>query len=126
MNKTFLIGRLTADPELRETQAGKSVCRFTLAVDRLKKDDGADFISCTAWGKTAENLCKYLGKGAKIAVAGRIQTGSYEKDGRKIYTTDIIVNELEFLEGKKKDQDEQGEQEDDFVDVTVDDENLPF
>lgn len=122
MNKAILIGRLTADPELRETQGGKSVSKFTLAVDRLKKEDGADFISCTAWGKTAENLCKFMRKGSKVSVVGRIETGSYEKDGRRIYTTDVIASELEFLESKKKEESE------DFAEVpdTVSDDDLPF
>ena len=118
MNKTFLTGRLTSDLELKSTQNEKSFCRFTLAVDRVK--DGADFISCTAWGKTAENMCKYLGKGSKVAVVGRIETGSYEKDGRKIYTTDIIVSELEFHDSKRKEQSEE------FVEIPDNDDDLPF
>ena len=129
MNKTFLIGRLTADPILRETQSGKSVCRFILAVDRMKKEDGADFISCTAWGRTAETLAKYMTKGSKIAVAGRIQTGDYEKDGRKIYTTDVVVNDLEFLDSKKKESETNAEAESEEYAVVpddIDDSELPF
>lgn len=124
MNRTFLIGRLTADPELKRTQGGKDFCRFKLAVDRLKREDGADFISCTAWSKTADNMCKYLKKGAKVAVVGRIQTGSYEKDGRTIYTTDVIVSELEFLEKKSA----EGAPAESFVPVEgeIDDSELPF
>ena len=120
MNKAFLTGRLTSDPELRETQGGKSVSKFTIAVDRVK--EGADFISCTAWGKTAENLCKYMKKGSKVAVVGRIDTGSYEKDGRKVYTTDVIVSELEFLESKKREE----AQEEYSAPEVVEDDDLPF
>ena len=93
------MGRLTRDPETR--QSGETaVARYTLAVDRRKKD-GADFINCVVFGKGAEFAEKYLKKGTKIAVCGRIQTGSYEKDGRKIYTTDVVVDEQEFAESKK-------------------------
>lgn len=109
MNSVNLIGRLTRDPELRYTPSGAAVVRFTLAVDRrLSKEkraeaeannqQTADFISCTAWNKTAELIANYLQKGRRIAVAGRIQTGSYEKDGRTVYTTDVIVDTMEFID----------------------------
>ena len=104
MNKVILIGRLVADPELRNTQSGKSVASYRLAVDRQGKQDGqpdADFLNCVTWGKNAEFASKHLSKGTKIAVEGRIQTGSYEKDGVKHYTTDIIVERHEFCESKK-------------------------
>ena len=101
MNKVSLVGRTTKDIEVRYTeQTQTAVCRFTLAVNRRKKDDGADFISCQAWGKTAELMGKYVSKGDRIGVNGRIQTGSYKKDDRTIYTTDVVVEELEFLESK--------------------------
>ena len=100
MNKAQLIGRITKDIELRQTQSGLSVTKFTIAVNRRKKDDGADFINCTAWSKTAENMEKYVHKGDRIGIVGRIQTGSYEKDGHKVYTTEVVVEELEFLEKK--------------------------
>ena len=100
MNKAQLIGRVTKDIELRQTQSGLSVTKFTIAVNRRKKDDGADFINCTAWSKTAEIMEKYVHKGDKIGIVGRIQTGSYEKDGHKVYTTEVVVEELEFLEKK--------------------------
>lgn len=104
MNKAILIGRLTRDTEIRECNT--TVARYTLAVDRRFKRDGepdADFINCIAFGKSAEFAEKYLRKGTKIAVVGRIQTGSYtNKDGQKIYTTDIVVEEHEFVEGKKE------------------------
>ena len=102
MNLVTLIGRLTKDPEVRYTASTQSaVAKFTLAVDRGGKDKGADFINCTCFGKTAELVEKYVGKGKQIAVNGRIQTGSYEKDGRKVYTTDVIVEKIEFLGGKE-------------------------
>lgn len=103
MNKVILIGRLTSAPEVMNTQSGKAFARYRLAVDRQRKKDGqqeADFISCVAWDKGAEFAHRYLSKGTKIAVEGRIQTGSYEKDGVKHYTTDVIVERQEFCESK--------------------------
>ena len=102
MNTVQLIGRTTADIDLRYTQSGKAVGRFTLAVNRQKKDDGADFITCQVWGATAENMNKYVHKGNKVAVIGRIRTGSYEKNGQKFYTTDVVASEVEFLEPPKQ------------------------
>ena len=99
MNLVVLLGRPTADPEVRYTPDGKMVATFTLAVDRIK--EGADFIRCQAWEKRAEFIQKYITKGKKILVEGRIRTGSYtDKDGKKIYTTDVIVNGVEFAEKK--------------------------
>jgi len=107
MNKVILMGRLTRDPDVRYTQGSEpmAVARYTLAVDRRfsrEKEKGeADFISCVAFGRTGEFAEKYLKKGTKIAVAGRIQTGSYvNKDGVKVYTTDVVVEEHEFAESK--------------------------
>ena len=106
MNKVILMGRLTKDPEVRYSQGenATAVARYTLAVDRQFKRDGdqsADFINCIAFGKRGEFAEKYLRKGTKIAVVGRIQTGSYtNKDGQKVYTTDVIVDEHEFVESK--------------------------
>ena len=106
MNKCMLIGRLTRDPEVRYTQGDNAmaIARYSLAVDRRFKRDGepdADFINCVAFGKAGEFAEKYLKKGTKIAVVGRIQTGSYtNKDGQKVYTTDIVVEEQEFVESK--------------------------
>lgn len=105
MNKWTGIGRLVADPEIRYSQGENATCiaRYRLAVNRRFKREGeqeADFISCVAFGKQGEFAEKYLSKGMKIAVAGRIQTGSYEKDGVKHYTTDIVVEEHEFCESK--------------------------
>ena len=106
MNKWAGIGRLTKDPDVRYTQGEKSmaIARYTLAVDRRFKKDGeptADFISCVAFGKNGEFTEKYFHKGMKVAVIGRIQTGSYtNKDGQKVYTTDVVVEEQEFCEKK--------------------------
>lgn len=103
MNKVNLTGRTTKDLELRKTQSGTSVVRFTLAVDRKKRDDGADFISCVAYGKVAEVMDRYVKKGDKVGVSGHIQTGKYEKDGKTYYTSDVVTDELEFLTPKQKD-----------------------
>ena len=106
MNKVILMGRLTRDPEVRSGGANNSaVARFSLAVDRRFKRDGdeqtADFINCVAFGKTAEFLEKYARKGTKFVVEGRIQTGSYtNKDGQKVYTTDVVCENVEFAESK--------------------------
>ena len=106
MNKVDLTGRLTKDTQSRWTNGQESqeqicIVRFTLAVNRRKKDAGADFISCVAFGKSAESLEKYCKKGTKLEISGRIQTGSYtNKDGGKVYTTDVIVEEWEFAESK--------------------------
>ena len=106
MNKVILIGRLVADPEVKYTQGEKptAIARYRLAVDRKFKREGeqaADFIGCVAFGKNGEFVEKYLHKGTKIAVVGRIQTGSYtNNDGVKVYTTDVVVEEHEFAESK--------------------------
>lgn len=105
MNKVILLGRLTRDPDIRysQSQSGENMCiaRYTLAVDRRGKDAGADFISCVAFGKNGEFAEKYLKQGTKIAVTGRLQTGSYtNKDGQKVYTTDAVVEEHDFAESK--------------------------
>lgn len=109
MNKVILMGRLTKDPDTR--QAGETtVTRFSIAVDRRKKTEGgqaADFPSCVAFGKTAEFINKYFHKGMKIALEGRIQTGSYDKDGVKHYTTDVVADSVEFAESKKADNTQQ-------------------
>lgn len=104
MNSVELIGRLTKKPELAYNQNRNSYCRLTLAVNRPKKEDGtqdADFISCVAWKNTADTICKYLNKGSLIGLEGRIQTGSYDReDGTKVYTTDVLVSRIHFLESK--------------------------
>lgn len=142
MNKVILIGRLTSDPELRHTQSGKTVASYRLAVDRQNKQEGqpeADFLNCVTWSKNADFASKYLKKGTKIAIEGRIQTGSYEKDGVKHYTTDIIVERHEFCESKKAESSGGDESrgysyiapvndapEQQFTDLNDDDGELPF
>lgn len=107
MNKVILMGRLTRDPEVRYSQGAEpmAVARYTLAVDRRgrREDNGqnADFISCVAFARNGEFAEKYLRKGTKIAITGRIQTGSYnDREGRKVYTTDVVVEDQEFAESK--------------------------
>lgn len=106
MNNVILIGRLVREPELRYTSGSQmAVCRFTLAIDRRVKqgeEKKADFPNVICFGKTAENCEKFLAKGRKVAVQGRLQTGSYEKDGVKHYTTDVIADNVEFLEWGEK------------------------
>lgn len=136
MNKVTLIGRLTKDPDIRYTQGAESMCvaRYTLAVDRRGKDKGADFINCVAFKRNGEFAEKYLHKGMKVGVSGRIQTGSYtNKDGGKVYTTDIVVEGQEFCEKRNENGTEQGKPEhlpqdsDGFMYVPDSlDEDLPF
>ena len=106
MNNWIGIGNLTKDPELRYStgQNQTAICRFTLAINDKRKnpqtqewEDNPSFIPVVVFGKQAENCVKYLAKGKKVAVSGRIQTGSYEKDGQKVYTTDVVANGVEFL-----------------------------
>ncbi|MDO4552715.1 MAG: single-stranded DNA-binding protein [Bacillota bacterium] len=127
MNTVVLIGRLTKAPELRQTQSQMAVASFTLAVDRpynKDKEKSADFLRIVAWGKTAEICEKYLTKGQKVAVQGRIQTGTYEgKDGNRVYTTDIIAERVEFLEGKNKERQDDAPEGFQTLD---DDEHIPF
>ena len=138
MNKVIEIGRLVREPEIRYSQGASSTCiaRYTLAVDRKFKQEGqqtADFINCIAFGKLGEFAEKYLRKGIKIAVTGRIQTGSYKnKDGNTVYTTDVVVEEQEFCESKSSNQspcnDRQQTSSDDFMSIPdgLDDTGLPF
>ena len=107
INHVILVGRLTRDPELRKTKTGTSYCRFTVACDRRKtsegKDQEADFISCVAWRQSADFLYDYAQKGNVVSVEGSIQTGSYtDRDGRKVYTTDILADRVQLMEGKKQ------------------------
>jgi len=108
MNKAILIGRIVKDPELRATPNNRSVCQFTIAVNRTyTNDEGkreADFINCVVWDKQAENLAKYQKKGNQIAVEGRIQTRNYDDNsGKKVYVTEVLVNNISFLDTKKDD-----------------------
>lgn len=129
MNKVVLVGRLTKDPELRfAAGTGKAVCRFTIAVNRIKKADEkqiADFISCVAFNKTAETIAQYITKGREIAVSGSIRTGSYDaQDGTKRYTTDVWVDSFDFIGNAKA---VGSTQSNEFNDITpVDDGDMPF
>lgn len=102
MNNVSLIGRLTKDVQERRTQNGTPVVSFTLAVDRRKKEDGADFIPCIAWDKAAETIAKYVHKGDLFCVSGYIQTRSYEKNGRMNYFTEVVTTSFQFLERKRE------------------------
>jgi len=127
LNKVVLIGRITKDIELRYTPNGVATATFYLAVTRnFKNQNGeydADFIPVQVWRKQAENCAKYLGKGRLVAVAGRIQTRSYEQDGQRRYTWEVVADEVQFLDrGEKKEQtDVPG-----FDNVDMDDSELPF
>jgi len=128
MNVVALVGRVTRDPDIRQSQGENPmvVARYTLAVDRrgTKEKDKADFISMVSFGKTAEFIEKYVKKGTKLCIRGRIQTGSYEKDGKKIYTTDVVAEDIEFAESKKSQEQPQEKPVDDFISVV--DGELPF
>lgn len=107
MNKVILLGRLTADPELKETQGGVKYCNICIAVDRRKAQDGTqrtDFIDCTAWDKRAEFIRKYFAKGQRICVMGAIQIDTYEKDGQKRKAVKVRIEQAEFADGKKDGQ----------------------
>lgn len=129
MNKVIEIGRLTRDPEVRYSQGENSIAiaRYTLAVDRPKTKDGesaADFISCVAMGKNGEFAEKYLRKGTKIAVEGSIRTGSYtNKDGQKVYTTDVLVSNHEFCESKGLSEEDKSARDEALVSGAPVDEN---
>ena len=115
MNSVVLMGRLTKNPVINYSQEGMCIARFKLAVNRFKKDE-ADFISCVAFRKQAEFAEKYLKQGTKVVIGGRIQTGSYtNKEGVRVYTTDVILNDIEFAESKKSEQSNDG-----FMDVPDD------
>ena len=141
MNSAQLVGRLTRDPEVRYSDGGATVARFTLAVDRRFKKDGgddADFINCVAFGKTAEFLEKWFRKGQRLGRTGRIQTGSYvNQEGTKVYTTEVVVENVEFVESKGASAGDGGPQQrpaptsaisDGFMNIPdgVEDDGLPF
>lgn len=128
MNKAILCGRLTRDPELKMTPSHISVATFTLAVDRKFKNSAgerqADFISVVAWRGTADFIGKYCRKGTKLIVSGSIQTRTYEdKDGKKVYVTEVVADDVEFAESKREDTGPRSEQQNIFAD---DDTSLPF
>lgn len=127
MNKVVLVGRLTKDPELRYAPGSDTaVCKFTLAVNRMKKDE-ADFINCVAFNKTAELIAQYFLKGRQIAISGSIRTGSYLKDdGAKVYTTDVVVETFDFIDSNSSNRNNtsNSSMDDDFT--PADDEDMPF
>lgn len=135
MNKVILVGRLARDPELRTTGSGKSVATFSLAVDRRYKAEGqptADFFNIVAWGKQAETICQYLGKGRQIALTGRLQSRSYDaQDGSKRYVTEVVLEEFDFI-GSKNDSAPQNSQPQEDMDLgedfhlMADDDESPF
>lgn len=107
INRVVLVGRLTRDPELKFTQSGLAVCRFTLAVNRpfrnQQGENEADFINCVTWRKTAENVANYLTKGSLAGVDGRIQTSNFEgRDGNRVFMTEVVAESVQFLEPKRK------------------------
>lgn len=117
LNKVELIGRLTMDPELRYTTNNNAVSSFSIAVNkRVNGENNADFINCVAWNTTAEFLNKYFKKGQAIAIVGRLQNRSYEdKEGQKRYTTEVVVEETEFIGNKKEEKTTPFEEDDNFL-----------
>ena len=128
LNKAILMGRLCADPELRTTQNGTPVCSFTLAVNRRGKDDGTDFLDIVVWNKTAEFVNKYFAKGMQVAVAGRIQSRTWEdQNGNKRKSVEIVAEEVHFAESKKSGGNEPvGNPMGGFDMLPGDDGDLPF
>lgn len=129
MNITCLVGRLTKDPEVRYTTSNEpiAVARFSIAIDDGYGDKKrTDFPSIVVFGKQAENCEKYLGKGSRVGIVGKIQTGSYEKDGRKIYTTDVVANRVEFLESKKSAEPSGMTEDDAFDGFRAMDDDVPW
>ena len=130
MNNCNFTGRLTKDPELKTTQSGKKYLRFCLAVDGIKDKDGnktADFVDCIACNKSAEIIAQYTRKGSKLGISGRLHTTTYDKDGEKRKSVDVVVNEFELLDSKPKDQAEQSqEQPQEIPDQAEIPQELPF
>ncbi len=127
MNKITLIGRLTKDPELKSTQSGKKLATFTLAVPKSYKKDAertADFIPCIAWEGLAETIDKYVKKGHRVAIEGRLETSKYEKDDRKYTNYFVTVTEFDFLEPKAKEEDP--EEQVDPSELGIDPADIPF
>ena len=127
MNKVFLSGNLTKDPELKYTQKGKAYARVGIAVKRLFDKDATDFFNLVAFDKTAEFLTRYFLKGSRIFVEGRLQTSSYEKNGVKVNATDIFVDQIEFAGGKKDDNPKSNTKPaDEFDGEPIDPNDTPF
>ena len=132
MNSVNLIGRLTKDGELKYSQSGTALYKNSLAVNRKFKKDEADFINLIAFSKTAELMANHLTKGDQVGIEGHIQTGSYEKDGKKVYTFDVVVDNITFIGGKKQDKpaskpsQDTGITGDPFNGTDISDDSLPF
>ena len=127
MNNVNLMGRLTKDPVISYTTDQKAIARFTVAVDRMPDKNGnrqADFIGCVCFGKTAEFIEKFFTKGKPIALTGRIQTGSFEKNGQKVYTTDVIAERVEFVPGVSEAPKEEKKPE--VIEDLIPDDSIPF
>ena len=126
MNNVILIGRLTRDPELKYSQSGKAYCRFTVALNREFNKDEADFINCLAFGKTAETIAEWLGKGRRIALQGRIQTGNYEnKNGDKVNTFEVVADKFEFIDSARSET-SKNQSYSNNDDVLDDNDDFPF
>lgn len=127
MNHVTLMGRLTRDPELKYSQAGKAYCRFSLAVQREFNREEADFINCLAFGKTAETIAEWLGKGRRIALQGRIQIGNYEnKNGDKVSTFEVVADRFEFVDSARSDTSKNQSYSNNNDDVLDDNDDFPF
>ena len=130
MNQVIVMGRVTRDIEPRTTQSGMATVRFNIAVDRGRdkegNDRGADFPNIVAFGKTAENIAKHSGKGLRVAVIGRIQTNSYEREGQKVYTTDIIADRVKYIDWKDNGGQNVNQGIPEGFQAMADDESLPF
>ncbi|OWW45818.1 single-stranded DNA-binding protein [Enterococcus hirae 88-15-E09] len=133
INNVVLVGRLTKDPDIRNTQQGTEIASFTLAVNRNFKDQNgnreADFINCVAWRKTAELIRNHVSKGQQIGVVGRVQTRSYDnQQGQKVFVTEVIVSEIQFLESKVNNNQTNNNSSDPFGATSIDisDDDLPF
>ena len=125
MNNVNIMGRLTKDPVISYTTDQKAIARFTVAVDRMPDKNGnkqADFIGCVGFGKTAEFIEKFFTKGKPIALTGRIQTGSFEKNGQKVYTTDVIAERVEFVPGEGPKEEKKPE----VIEDLIPDDSIPF
>lgn len=128
MNCVTLMGRLTRDPEIKRTSSGKSYCRFSIAVKKEFVKDGADFINCIAWDKKAETIEKYFSKGHRIIIQGRLSVNTYEVEGEKRYSTDVLVDKIDFVENLNSGQSydrsytsAEAEVDSDFIDDDSDD-----
>ena len=134
INHVTLHGRFTDVPQLRKTNSGKSVCTFTLAVDRMKREDPADFINCVAWERTAEFINNYFTRGQEAAIEGRLANRQYEdRDGKKRYVTEVVIQTIDFCGSKNAARDGEGyerkptvQEQQQFEELTDDDGELPF